>query len=51
MRGEGKKNMHYRKKKNNINTNSRCYIVIRDVFDIWKPGSSNHEFEFELDLK
>jgi hypothetical protein len=32
-------------KKNNINVNSRCYIFIRDMFDIWKL-----EVEFELDL-
>jgi hypothetical protein len=27
--------MHYRKK-NNINANSRSYILIRVVFDIWE---------------
>jgi hypothetical protein len=32
-------------KKNNINVNSRCYIFIRDIFDIWK-----FEVEFEWDL-
>jgi hypothetical protein len=33
---EGKeKNIHYRKK-NNINANSRSYILIRVVFDIWE---------------
>jgi hypothetical protein len=30
---EGKKNIHYRRKRN-INANSRCYILIRVVFDI-----------------
>jgi hypothetical protein len=40
MEGENKregkkKNMHYRKK-NNINANSRSYILIRVVFDIWE---------------
>jgi hypothetical protein len=32
-------------KKDNINLNSRCYIFIRDMFDIWK-----FEVEFEWDL-
>jgi hypothetical protein len=50
MRREGKKNIHYRKI-NNINANSRCYIFIRDVFDIWKFGSSKYEFEFELNYR
>jgi hypothetical protein len=32
-------------KKDNINVNSRWYILIRDMFDIWK-----FEVEFEWDL-
>jgi hypothetical protein len=32
-------------KKDNINVNSRCYVFIRDMFDIWKL-----EVEIELDL-
>jgi hypothetical protein len=35
MGREAKKNIHYRKK-NNINANNGCYILISDEFYIWK---------------